>query len=521
MQDAAAILSARGIVKKFGGVTALRSGRLDIRLSAITGLLGANGSGKTTLLKILSGIHRPNAGEILMDQSPVHIDSPAHAARLGLGMVHQHLSLVEGMPVWQNIALGVEKKGAFGFARSERDGVSDFCSGFGVALAVDAPVKDLSPGHRQLVEILKALYRRPRILLLDEPTASLDMAEVDKLFTVLRRISGEGVSMVFTSHRMWEVMEICDSATVFRNGDFIEDIDLRGRERDPQYIVSLIAGKELMAPSDRKDSGSKSGKPLARVRGVRLPGFEYADGQAIDLTLNKGEIVGLSGLQGQGQEAFLWAMAGMESRSDFTMDWQGAPRRIRGPRDAIRLGIFLIPGDRNREGLFDQHSIAFNLAYPKLASKSRSALVDDKAIRREALRIMARLSIKAESETTPIRNLSGGNQQKVVLGKWLDRRPSVLLLSDPAKGIDVEAKRQLYEVIKEMTAEGVSVILYASDNSELVTICDRIYVMFEGKIIEEFDGRTVCGEDLTARSLAGKDAGARTRTTEEGCDDGN
>ena len=520
MGSAAAILSARGIVKRFGGVTALHDGRLDIRQGEITGLLGANGSGKTTLLKILSGIHRPDGGEIKVGGFPIRIESPVMARGMGIGMVHQHLSLVEEMPIWQNIVLGAERRGALGFCRSERATAARFCSDFGLRLEMEDPVKALSPGDRQLVEILKALFRKPRILLLDEPTASLELAEVNKLFAILRKFVSEGVSMVFTSHRMWEVMDICDSATVFRNGEFVEDIDLRAGNHTNDYVVSLIAGKELTArPRENRDIPRDGA--LARVQGLRLPRFKYGDGQSLDFTIRRGEVIGLSGLQGQGQEDLLWALSGMHRSVVPVMEWEGQAKRIRHPRDAVRQGVFLIPGDRNREGLFDQHGISFNIAYPRLAMTRKGTFVRDRQLRKEALEVMRRLSVKAESETTPIRNLSGGNQQKVVLGKWLNRGPRILLLSDPAKGIDVEAKRQLYEVIGELAAAGVSVILYASDNQELVDICDRIYVMFEGKFIEEFDGASVCGEDLTAHSLSGKVARRGEAESDGACDEEN
>ena len=506
MDEADVLLSAQAITKRFGGVIALSDGRLSIRKGKITGLLGANGSGKTTLLRILSGIYQPTSGELRMGGQPVRLDSPVQAGRLGVGMVHQHLSLIDGMPVWQNVCLGVERRGHLGFARPERELVAKLCADFGVQIPLDALVKDLSPGHKQLVEILKVLYRKPRILLLDEPTAALELAEVNKLFTVLRRIAAEGVSMVFTSHRMWEVMEICDQVTVFRNGSFIEEIDLRENPKDSQYIVSLIAGKEFLAQAYEKKTFPRTGHAVARIRNLRLPGFRYAEGEHIDIPVHRGEIIGISGLQGQGQEDLLWAMAGMCPGTTVHLDMDGGPLRIRRARDAIRKGIYLIPGDRNRQGLFNQHSIAFNLSFPQIAMDPDGFFLNRKQIRLDSRHIMSRLSIKAGSEKTPVQNLSGGNQQKVVLGKWLNRKPAILLLSDPAKGIDVEAKKQLYDVVKELSQDGVSVILYASDNSELVAICDRIYVMFEGKVIEEFDSDQICGEDLTAHSLSNKGA---------------
>lgn len=505
MQQGAVVLAAREIVKKFGGVVALANGQLQVRAGQITGLLGANGSGKTTLLKILAGIHQPTSGELKAGESVMTIDSPSRASQMGIGMVHQHLSLIDEMAVWKNISLGVERTNRFGFSRPERDLVSDLCADFGVAVPLDQPVKDLSPGLKQLVEILKALYRKPRILLLDEPTAALELEEVKKLFTVLRRIASDGVSMVFTSHRMWEVMEICDHVTVFRNGRFVEEIDLHEGRRDANYLVSLISGKERSEQTTAKPLFAKSGTPFAEIRNLRLPDFRYASHESIGISIYAGEIVGISGLQGQGQEDLLWALAGMLPRTVVSMDLDGAAVRIKQVRDAIHHGIFLIPGDRNREGQFNQHSIAFNLSYPQLAIEPPGFFLDGDQIRDDSLQIMSRLSIKAESEKTLVQNLSGGNQQKVVLGKWLNRKPKILLLSDPAKGIDIEAKRQLYDVIKELASEGVSVILYASDNRELVAICDRVYVMFEGKVIEELENEQICSEDLTAHSLNNKE----------------
>lgn len=499
---------AVSIRKTFGGVVALRNGRIAIRRGKTCGLLGANGSGKTTLSKIICGMHQPTAGDLYLNGERVVVKSPTDALSKGIAMVHQHLSLIPELTVWQNIGLGHEELTRAGFLknRSAMELAEATLGRLEKGIDFSTNVSSLSPAKRQLVEIAKVLTQDPKLLILDEPTAALEQEEVERLFTVIRELRSRGVAIVFTSHRMWEVLDICDYVTVFRNGDFVGDVDFAVEGKDERRIIELITG----ADKDRKvvaDSGSGAGdieeKAVERLVLDRLvlPGFENRDNDGVSFALRAGEIVGVSGLQGQGQEELLLVLAGYLRATSGGLSMNGLRLALSHPRAAIEKGIVLVPGDRNEEGLFVQHEVEFNLNFPHMVSRSGSQFVSKKASRERSMRIIKRLNIQPSAPSKLVRHLSGGNQQKVVIGKWLDLEPSVLLLSDPAKGVDVQAKQELYQTVLELARRGTAVLLYASDNKELISACSRILVMFEGTCVEELKGENISDEYLTAHSL--------------------
>ncbi len=347
------------------------------------------------------------------------------------------------------------------------------------------------------MEISKAFYKKPEILILDEPTAALEQEEVRKLFEVLKRLKKD-MAMIFISHRMWEVFQICDSITVFRNGVSVGDVDFEEEGKDELKIVSLITGesagceeREIM-PADQRIKDEVLNIRNLTVRGVL---------KDINLSVRKGEIVGISGLQGQGQEELLLALSGYLSSSYECFSISGMPLHIRHPKQAIAQGIVLVPGDRNEEGLFTQHDIMSNIVFPQFSGREHRGLLNKRKIREDAVSVMKKLSVAARDEKQKVSELSGGNQQKVVVGKWLSLKPSVLLLSDPAKGVDVHAKEELYNVVRELAEEGTSVILFASDNTELISLCDRICVMFEGCIVQDLENDCLTDEILVSHAL--------------------
>lgn len=494
------ILEAKAIKKYFGGVVALSNGNLKCRKGRITGLLGANGSGKSTLSKIIAGVYRADAGEIIYEGKAVHYRNPHEARQNGIALVFQNLSLVPDLTVWQNIVLGMEKNRGLFLENEEARALSRaILENLMPDLDIEKKVYQLSPSEMQVVEIAKAISSNPRLLILDEPTAALEQHQVKNLFEYMRKLANEGVAMIFTSHRLWEVMEICDDVTIFRNGEDVATIDFDKEEKDPDKIIGYITGETKKA-SFKVDHGTLSDQVLLGVK-IR-PKSKNSVLKGIDLELRKGEILGIGGLAGQGQNELMYALAGSYPFVRCEVDLEGRNFLISKPGDAIQNGIVLVPGDRQREGLFLEHSVYENLVFPKFGLPDHPPFIPEKEYRAECEQIVDILSIKTPGLDAPVNTLSGGNQQKVVVGKWLSFDIRILLLADPAKGVDVGAKRDLYEYIVKLARDkGVGVILYASDNEELVEHCDRVLIMYEGEIVASLAGEEISDDAITAVSM--------------------
>ncbi|MCL6444634.1 MAG: sugar ABC transporter ATP-binding protein [Alicyclobacillus sp.] len=495
------VLEARSIRKAYDGVIALRDGSLTCEEGKICGLLGANGSGKSTMSKILSGVVRPDAGEILVNGSKVEFRSPRHASQFGIAMVHQHLSLIPELTVWENIALGHEarKRGGFlddGRSRERAEQVvRELCPG----ISIYEKVSRLSPAQRQLIEITKVISLQPKILILDEPTAALEYAEVERLCQKLFALKEHGVSTIFISHRLWEVTRLCDYAVVFRNGETVGRIDFAGGGVDEQTIVEMITGKaSAQHVRTRAVAVTRpAAKPVLEVRQVCVRNVL----KEINLSLYPGEIVGLSGLHGQGQEALLMLLSGLIPLTSGEIRVDGSRIRLKHPRDAIRHGMMLVPGDRHKEGLFLSHSVFNNLVYPGFFRKRAQRILRRKRLADQVRNIIDMTALVPSNPERPVKTLSGGNQQKVVIGKWLPLEPKILLLSDPAKGVDVQAKQDLYGIVRELAGRGTAVLLYASDYDELIPLCDRVLVMFEGRIVNELPAGALSRESVIVAGL--------------------
>ncbi len=497
--DCPVLLEARDIVKNFGGVQALTSGNIQIFKGKICGLLGANGSGKSTISKILTGIYHPTAGHLYYKGEEIHFQNPVQAAEKRIAMIHQHLSLIPELTVWQNICLGIEDHASGGFLDNATSYAKtcELLHKFSPQINPKSRVKSLAPAEKQLVEIVKALYRNPEILILDEPTSALEQEEVKKLFAVLQQFK-EHIGMIFISHRMQEVFEICDYVTIFRNGESVASLNFEVEAKDEDKIISHMIGHEPKHVEKRICGLDRSVAGLQlEVKGLNLPG-KLSD---INFGIHTGEILGVSGLQGQGQEELLLALSGFLPASYEQITLNSAPLRLRHTRDAIREGIVLVPGDRNLEGLFMQHSLQDNVVFTQLGIGRLKGVLNREYMGKEAQAVMQKLSVKARDKGQKVSELSGGNQQKVVLGKWLALSPKVLLLCDPAKGVDVPAKEEMYRVVKELAEQGTSVLLFASDNQELLEICDRIVVMFEGSIVQDLINEDLTDEVLVTHGL--------------------
>jgi len=493
------ILEATGIEKHFGGVTALAGANLQAERGKITGLLGANGSGKSTMTKIISGVHAADAGEVWFDGRVVKYASPHDAKRDGIAVVYQNLSLVANLTVWQNIVLGNERKDKLfvddHHAREvSRHIVEELLPG----LDIERQVSGLSPGELQIVEIAKAISEEPKLLILDEPTAALELAQVKSLFSHMRRLAQRGIAIVFTSHRLWEVMDICDDTVIFRNGENVASVDLDKDGRDTEKIIGYITGEMEKSRAAVKKQTSPEQESVLEIKGLSHGGALHD----ISFRLRRGEILGVGGLAGQGQRELMLALAGFYP--DLTGDaiLNGKRTRLTRPKYAIKNNILLVPGDRELEGLFLQHSVYSNIVFPKLSEPKEPLFMPRSKYREECRETVDALSIKIGGLNLPVRTLSGGNQQKVVVGKWLSFNTEVLLLSDPAKGVDVGAKRDLYEYIVNRVRESkMSVILYASDNEELVDYCDRVMIMYEGRIVEVLEGDEIQADRIIESSM--------------------
>lgn len=475
------MLRVRGIVKRFGGVVALRGADLSVEKGSVCALLGANGSGKTTLSRIISGMYKADAGEMFFDGQVVVADSVKKARELGIVMAHQNLSLVDEMTVWENICLGIEHmKGVFVNNAASISYAEEILNLFCIANLSREKVNELSPSQKQLVEVCKAVATKPKLLILDEPTAALEHMQVKQLFDVIHKLRDSGVSIILISHRMNEIMQICDTVAILRNGETVCTLDLEAINEEDRHkiILNAITGKEFEHASSSR-AKSSVGEELIRLEGVELKGKLHD----ISFELRAGEIVGISGLSGMGQEELMLLLSGFLQKTAGQIYYKQAKTKWRSPKQAIKSGVVLVPGDRHKEGLYLTYSVFENLFFPLFAKRGASFLINKKRLYESAKSLMDMISLIPRNADAKLNTLSGGNQQKVVLGKWLHQSPEVLLMSDPAKGIDVEARSELYEICKTFVDSQRGIIIYASDNNELIGLCDRVYVMFEGKIV--------------------------------------
>jgi ribose transport system ATP-binding protein len=492
-------LSARHLVKRYGGVTALADGTLDVRSGEVLALMGANGSGKSTLGKIVTGAVVPDSGMVLLDGEEVGFSSPQAARKAGISAVYQELSLVPDMTVAENVWLANEPVALGRVRKRERKErtarlLSLFEGALGPSVGSDSLVSELSPSDRQIVEILKALSREPRVMILDEATASLGARQVERLFELVAEWKARGMALIFVSHRMEEIFQIADRATVLRSGETVGTANLE--ETSEEELVGLmIEGGVAERRIEHPPEAAVEKRVLLETEDLRSSVLG-----GINLTLGEGEIVGLGGLQGQGQSNLLLALFGAVSHSG-SVRLAGENVRFSHPRQAMRRGLAFVPGDRGGEGLLPMRSILENLLLP---SWSRyGAILNVRRARQDSEEASRDLRIRMGSLDDPVSSLSGGNAQKVVLGKWLLRDPKVLLLDDPTKGVDVGAKGEFYKILSDLRERGVAILLHSSDDEELLGLCDRVLVMRDGVVRRELSGA-----DLNKPALVSASVGA-------------
>jgi ribose transport system ATP-binding protein len=480
-----AVLEASGIRKQFGGVVALAGAQFALDAGEVHALLGSNGCGKSTLCKIIAGSVAADAGAIRLDGAALAFSSPQEAAAAGIGVFYQELSLVRPMTVAENIYLGREPRRRGGLV--DRDALlqataaalDQFRDVIGAGVHPDARVADLSADQSQLVEVLKVLAADPRIIVLDEATAALDRHQVDAVFRRIQALKAEGRAIIFITHRMDEVFEIADRVTVMRNGLTVLTRPTAQTSRDE--IVAAMVG-DLVAPERRERRHAPSQEIALEVE--HLSAAKLAD---VSFQARRGEILGLGGLHGQGQSALLRALFGALPVRAGTIRIGGQRLHARSPRAVMRHSVAYVSGDRARHGVMAIRPIFENLVISLLA-RDRRAVVQTRRLQRETQPFIERLKLKFSSLQAAVTELSGGNQQKVVLARWLATRPAVLLLDDPTKGIDIQTKEDLYTTMDELCSRGVCVLLHSSDDEELLGISDRVLVFNGGRIVAELSG---------------------------------
>jgi ribose transport system ATP-binding protein len=492
---------AAGVKKRFGGVVALHGVVLSFDGPMICGLVGANGSGKTTFARICSGEISADDGTLAIDGKKATIRSPGEAKRHGIVHVHQHLSLIPELSVWENISLGNESRAFAAFAKNRiaREKARSLLDELDLGdLAIDEKVANLTSETKQMVEIAKALLQNPRLLILDEPTAALGYFHVEKLFKKVGELKSSGVSVIFISHRLWEIVRLCDLVYAFSNGKGAGMVDFRTQPRDENLIVPLVTG----SAKDGVQGTVTRSRPPATETSLELRDISYENRvRGVDLKVGRGEILGIGGLAGQGQEELVLMMSGMLPRTHGKVLLQDREIALRHPNEAVKNGIFLVPGDRQKDGLFMELSVFENVIFPRFPLRKGRFFLDVNGLFKMTEGLAKKLDVVPPYPRNIVRNLSGGNQQKVVFAKWLQFTPTILLLNDPAKGIDIQAKNALYTLVKELADAGTSVVLYASAVEELRNNCDRVLIMFEGKVVDEIKGERISDESILRSSI--------------------
>ena len=469
------LLEMKNIHKSFPGVYALKGVSLQLRAGEVHALLGENGAGKSTLIKVLGGIYAKDKGEIEIEGRPVEIADVEGARAAGVSIIHQELVLVPHLSVAENIFLGRELRRKSGFIdrAAMTAAAQKALRDFGLSLSPSALVAELNIAQQQMVEIVKAVSFNAKIIVMDEPTSSLSDKEVDALFENVRRLTARGIGIVYISHRMSELQQIADRVTVMRDGEYIATKDVRATTNDE--LVALMVGRQLENYYTRTFNACT--QPLLEVKG--LCSEKLRD---VSFTLRKGEILGFAGLVGAGRSETMQAIFGLDKITAGSIKLEGRELAGKKPEAVLDAGISLVPEDRKSEGIFPGMSIAFNMTLKVLKSFIRGIRVDKKKERAVVDRYFSELSVRAPGPDTAIGSLSGGNQQKVVIGSWLASQPKVLILDEPTRGIDVGSKSEIYAIMNGLAAKGVSILMVSSELPEILNMSDRVAVMCDGAI---------------------------------------
>lgn len=499
------LLSVEGLTKHFAGVTALNDVSLDVRRGEILGLLGENGAGKSTLLKILSGVLPPSSGRIVFDGEVFSPSDPNDAKQRGIVTIYQELSLIPTLTVAENIFIGRAPTGRFGLVnwrRMERE-ARDIVARVGLRIDPRTPVSALSVAEQQLVEIARALSLKSRLIIMDEPTSALTEAEVQKLLSIMDRLRRDGVAIMFVTHRLEEASGICDRMTVLRDGKLAGHLTREGRPISTARIIERMVGRAASELYSRPTERNTAGDVRLTVRGlttVRDPEAPHAIVlEGVDLDVKAGEILGIAGLVGSGRTELARAIFGADRLAAGTISLDGRPIAPASPADAIRLGIGLVPEDRKSQAIFAALAILNNFSIAALGTYSgRFGFMAERRERQALGSFKKMLAIRMASPEQAIEGLSGGNQQKVILARWLARDPKVLIVDEPTRGVDVGAKAEVHQILVQLAARGIAVVMISSELPEVLAVSDRIVTMRRGRITGEMAAIDANEEKLMA-----------------------
>jgi ribose transport system ATP-binding protein len=489
-----------GITKSFSGNRVLHEVDFDLRQGEVHALVGGNGAGKSTLMKILQGVYTPDEGQIEVEGKPVEIGSPHDARALGIGMIFQEFSLIPTLTVAQNVFLGHEPRGSGGLIddRASARRARQLFGEMGEEIDPNATMSDLSTGYWQLTEIAKALAQDARVLIMDEPTSSLTATEAHSLFALVQRLQDRGISIIYISHRMDEIFQITDRITVLRDGRHI--VTEETAKLTMNQVIDAIVGQSMEQAFEWQERVvDRSVPPLLQVRNL-CSGTRVHD---VSFDLYPGEIVGLAGLMGSGRTELARALFGIDRVSKGEILIRGQTADLTSPEAAIDAGISLVPEDRRIQGLVLDHTVKNNLLLPQLDRLDHAGLIDDRRGDRLAMSIVDEMRIKTRSIATTVRLLSGGNQQKVVIGKWLATEPDILIMDEPTAGVDIQAKTEILGVIRALADRGKGIIVISSELVELLAVSDRLLVLRDGRVTREIDRREIRTEEELHSAVQG------------------
>ena len=475
------ILRMSGINKSFSGVQALKGAALELRAGEVVALMGENGAGKSTLMKVLTGIHKKDSGDVELFGKKVDFDNIKESQEMGVAIIHQELNMMKDLTVAQNIYIGREpmKYGVFIDDREMERNARELLKYVGVKISPDEKLGRLTVGKQQMVEIAKAISLDSKLLILDEPTAALTSVEVDDLFRIMNELKSKGIGMIYISHRMDEINRISDRVTVMRDGEYVGTVNTADTNNDE--IVHMMVGRKILGNAKEKSACPKNAPTVLEVRNLSV------EGQLHDVSfyLKKGEILGFSGLMGSGRTEVARAVFGADKISSGEILINGKRVDITSPAMAVKRGICYIPEDRKRHGLLLNKNVTENTILASLDKYQRFGFVMDRSASEDAERINKKLRTKTSSMSQILRNLSGGNQQKVVVAKWLMKNADIFIFDEPTRGIDIGAKTEIYELMEELTRNGKSIIMISSELAEIRRCSDRVMVMCEGRVTAE------------------------------------
>ena len=492
----------RGLTKRFGATTALDSVDLQVESGAVHALIGENGAGKSTLAKILAGVHQPDAGTLEVLGRVVSFHSPRAALDHGITMIAQELALVPARNAVDNVLLGVEERsGPFVNRVRQRERLADLMDRTGIAVPTDVPARAMSIADQQKVEILRALARDARLVIMDEPTARLAGRETAQLKEIIRRLATSGTTVLYISHFLEEVLEVSDTVTIMRDGHVVRTSPTS--EETPDSLVNAMIGRALGSYFPNRVPAPE-GPPVLSVAGLSRPPA-FAD---VDLTVRAGEIVGLAGLVGSGRTELVRAVYGADRATSGTVSVCGEPVSIRSSRQAIDAGIGLIAESRKDHGILPTRSVISNVSLPHLSTMSKLGFVRRARERAESVAAIDRAGVRCATPTMPIASLSGGNQQKAMFARWMVERPRLLIADEPTRGVDIGAKRAIYDQLVNMAGDGVGILVVSSELDELLGLCHRIHVMRQGRLVAELDAAEATEESIMSAAFGTESRGS-------------